>query len=342
MPEVAAAGEHHRGAGAIGGRDHLVVAHAAARLDRGRGARRAAPPRGRRRTGRRRPRRPRCRPCPAPARPAALAASAALRDRDRDASSRLIWPAPMPTVAPSLANTMAFDLTCLQTAKAKRRSAISAGVGARSVTTLQLELVDARRVALLHQEAAGDRAQQQLVRRRSSRPPVSSRRRFGLAASTARASAVGVRRDHHLGEHLRDLLGDRDVERPIERHDAAIGADRIAGQRPGVGPAEVVVDRDAAGIGVLDDRDRRAARTRRPARTRHRHRRGCCSSAPCPGPASAAATPGALRRSRRTPPAGAGSRRSAGSCARRGASMIRRSGRSSPLCAANQRAIAAS
>ena len=60
MPEVADAGEHHGGAGAVGGGDHLVVAQAAARLDRGRGAGLAAPPRGRPRTGRRHPRRPRC------------------------------------------------------------------------------------------------------------------------------------------------------------------------------------------------------------------------------------------------------------------------------------------
>ena len=35
VPEVADAGEHHRDAALVGGGDHLVVAHAAARLDDG-------------------------------------------------------------------------------------------------------------------------------------------------------------------------------------------------------------------------------------------------------------------------------------------------------------------
>src|SRR5438067_3878397 len=46
-------------------------------------------------------------------------------------STRLICPAPMPTVAPPLAKTIAFDLTCLQTVSANSRSAISVSVGAR-------------------------------------------------------------------------------------------------------------------------------------------------------------------------------------------------------------------
>ena len=40
----------------------------------------------------------------------------------------------MPTVARSLAYTMVFDLTCLATRNAKRRSASSSAVGARLVT----------------------------------------------------------------------------------------------------------------------------------------------------------------------------------------------------------------
>ena len=54
-------------------------------------------------------------------------------------STRLIWPAPTPSVAPSLAKTMALDFTCLQTFQAKRRVLISSAVGARLVTTLSSE-----------------------------------------------------------------------------------------------------------------------------------------------------------------------------------------------------------
>src|SRR5215471_19291364 len=54
----------------------------------------------------------------------------------RTESTRDIWPAPIASVRPPAANTIAFDLTCLQTRQAKSRSASSAGVGARFDTTL--------------------------------------------------------------------------------------------------------------------------------------------------------------------------------------------------------------
>ena len=40
------------------------------------------------------------------------------------ASTRLIWPAPMPTVAPSLTMMTALDLTCLTMVMANKRSLI--------------------------------------------------------------------------------------------------------------------------------------------------------------------------------------------------------------------------
>jgi hypothetical protein len=65
------------------------------------------------------------------------AASAAFMAAMRTLSTRLICPAPMPTVAPPRANTIAFDLTCFATVSANRRSVISASVGARFVTTVR-------------------------------------------------------------------------------------------------------------------------------------------------------------------------------------------------------------
>ncbi|GJD73999.1 hypothetical protein CFIICLFH_2232 [Methylobacterium goesingense] len=47
--------------------------------------------------------------------PRRRAPSAAFQAAMREESTRDIWPAPMPTVAPSRAYTMAFDLTCLAT-----------------------------------------------------------------------------------------------------------------------------------------------------------------------------------------------------------------------------------
>ena len=66
VPEMAHAGEHHREARLVGGRDHFVVAHRAAGLDDRVGAGLAPPRAGRRRRERRRRRR---RPSPGPAAP---------------------------------------------------------------------------------------------------------------------------------------------------------------------------------------------------------------------------------------------------------------------------------
>src|SRR3954466_4051735 len=53
----------------------------------------------------------------------------------RTESTRLICPAPIPTVAPPRASTIAFERTCLQTRQAKTKSAHSCSVGSRLVTT---------------------------------------------------------------------------------------------------------------------------------------------------------------------------------------------------------------
>src|SRR5919108_3435289 len=53
----------------------------------------------------------------------------------RTESTRLICPAPIPTVCPGRANTIAFDLTCLQTFHAKAQAAYSSSVRDRFVGT---------------------------------------------------------------------------------------------------------------------------------------------------------------------------------------------------------------
>ena len=137
VPEVAEPGEHHRDPGAVGGFDHLRRRGASRRAGSPRWRRPGSPLRARRRTGRRRPTRRPSLLSPAPAMPALAAASAAFCAAMRTLSTRLIWPAPMPTVAPPRAKTIAFDLTCFATVSANKRSAISASVGARFVTTLR-------------------------------------------------------------------------------------------------------------------------------------------------------------------------------------------------------------
>src|SRR4029077_8242529 len=61
-------------------------------------------------------------------------ASLALNSATRAASTRLIWPAPMPRVRPPLQNTMALDFTYLPTRQANRRSLTCSGVGFARVT----------------------------------------------------------------------------------------------------------------------------------------------------------------------------------------------------------------
>src|SRR6266540_4051969 len=54
----------------------------------------------------------------------------------RELSTRLIWPAPMPSVRSAAEYTIAFDFTCFTTRQPKRSARSSASVGARLVTTL--------------------------------------------------------------------------------------------------------------------------------------------------------------------------------------------------------------
>src|SRR4029434_1376538 len=53
----------------------------------------------------------------------------------REASTRDIWPAPIPIVRSALAYTMAFDFTCLTTRQPNNIAFSSAFVGRRLVTT---------------------------------------------------------------------------------------------------------------------------------------------------------------------------------------------------------------
>ena len=102
MPEVAHAGEDHRQAVLVGGRDHLLVAHRAARLDDRDGAGRARSRRSPSRNGKN----------ASEATTLPASGSTAFCAAIRAESTRLIWPAPTPTVCCAFANTIAFDLTC--------------------------------------------------------------------------------------------------------------------------------------------------------------------------------------------------------------------------------------
>ena len=102
-------------------------------------------------------------------------------------STRLIWPAPTPTVAPSLARTMALLLTTRATRQAKSRSLICSGEGCVSVTTLYSESSSTASV-VLEQDPA------RYVLGRESRDetsgPATSTLMFGLEERISLASSV--------------------------------------------------------------------------------------------------------------------------------------------------------
>ena len=102
---------------------------------------------------------------------------------------------------------MAFDFTCLQTRKANSRSASSASVGARCVTTRRLASLDPAVVAGLRQEPAGQAAKRQ----RRMLPGRACRRSAAgadslLARQHCLRRLIGVGRDDHLGKDRGDLL----------------------------------------------------------------------------------------------------------------------------------------
>ena len=66
---------------------------------------------------------------------AACARSPARRSAISTETWRLAWPAPMPTVAPFFASTIAFDRTWRTARQANSRSVSSSSVGRRFVTT---------------------------------------------------------------------------------------------------------------------------------------------------------------------------------------------------------------
>ena len=119
VAEVAPRGEDHRHARPVAGVDHLGVALGAARLDDRSDAGLDRVLAGRRRRGRRRPR-------PGPPRRGRCPRRGPSRPRCRTESTRLIWPAPTPAVARSLASTIAFERTCLHTRIANSSSPHSA------------------------------------------------------------------------------------------------------------------------------------------------------------------------------------------------------------------------
>ena len=141
--------------------------------------------------------------------------------------------------------------------KAKSRSRVSAAVGARFVASFERGRVDPPGIGGLQQIAAGERAQGQFGRGGIGERTRDEDAQRGLAREDRRRAGCQLGRDHHLDEEPGDRRRRRVIEGTVHRDDAAERAHRIASERARVSGGEIAGDRDAAGIGMLDDGDGR-------------------------------------------------------------------------------------
>ena len=133
MPEVAGAGQQHRRAGGVDDLQRPRHRGPSRPAGRTRSRRLRGRPRPRRGTDRTRPRRrPRRRARRRPAYARAFATA------PRAASTRLVWPEPIPISRPSRTSTIAFDVTPRTRRQARSRSRRSSSVGPRFEATVHV------------------------------------------------------------------------------------------------------------------------------------------------------------------------------------------------------------
>ena len=196
-------------------------------------------------------------------------------------SSRFIWPAPMPGGGAVLrVRQWRSILTCLAIVEAngRNRRASLAPLGARLGHDLEVVAADPAVVGL-GQPAAGDRLDRHARPRRVR--PVSSRRKFFLAANTTRASSSASARDDHLGEDPAHRLGGGAIERAVDGDDAAECRHAVAGESRLIGLGERPAQGDAAGLACLTMTMHAGPASRKlrdRLRAPHRRRYNCCSS----------------------------------------------------------------
>ena len=166
-------------------------------------------------------------------------------------STRLIWPAPTPSVARFFAMTMALLLTCLATRKAKMRSPHSCSLGWRLVATVISSRSSTVAVLVLDEDAADDALVVELAGVRLAALVVAQDADVGLALQDLERLRLVAGREQHLDEELGEALGERHVDGAVDGDDAAEGADGVARVAP--------------------------CRRRRRGSRRGRSRRGCCA-----------------------------------------------------------------
>ena len=204
----------------------------------------------------------------APRRTSGPAWARALSTAPRAASTRDVWPEPIPMRRRSLTSTIALDVTPRTRRQASSRSSSSASVGPRAVDRRTRSDGSSAIGVGRGDEDATARGPERAGRvgrgepaHRAPSAGSTTRRRFGLDARTASAASSNAGRDDDLQEDRGEGLGDRPIHRPGQRDDATEGGDRIAGKRRRPRLEQGRALGGAARVGVLDDdaaRDRAA------------------------------------------------------------------------------------
>jgi hypothetical protein len=131
-------------------------------------------------------------------------------------------------------------------------------VGRRALgDDLQHVVGQAAIVAALNQQAARDRLHHQARARRVGQLARQQQAQILLLGEDSPRLRARVGRHHHLGEDARDRFCRLGVERAVAGDDTAEGRHRVAGERRLIGLEQRLAARHAAGVGVLDDDDRR-------------------------------------------------------------------------------------
>ena len=263
MSKVPHAGHEHCHAVLVGRLDDLGVPLAATGLDDGFDAGVRPENRDHLERGRRRPT-PRTLPA---------IGSSALPTAIRHESTRLIWPAPMPTVWCWLVTTMAFDRTWRTTFQANAIASSSSSVGWRRVGQVQASDSSAIPSASCTRKPPSTA--------RNSRSPAGVwrgqeiKRRLDFLDSRVTASSSKPGATTTSTNWGRQGLGKLEIHVAVDRHYRAEGRDRIASQCAGVGLGTGVAASGAAGIVVLDDHGRGLVERARHSGGRRRRRGGC-------------------------------------------------------------------
>ena len=120
---------------------------------------------------------------------------------------------------------------------------------------LEIPSLDASGIAVLHEEAAGERAEGRRAGGGVGQAAGQQQPQVLLGGEHGPGLGRRVGGDDDLGEDGGDPGCGFGVERAVQRHDAPESADRVAGECRVPGCGEVGRRGDAAGVGVFDDDD---------------------------------------------------------------------------------------